>query len=174
MSIESTILDYTNQLKTGLTNEENRLSNLMKKMPKKGVRNIYDKLIELLTENKNRFQTFLLHINESIDNLGICKEKMKNNEIPQRNPIEHITGMDLDEIILQYTNLLKNSFVPADSSTVNESLLTIIDSCINNLQISKEIIERLLNGLDEKIQIINNQKMGTLEGLSRDIIIKNN
>ena len=175
MSIESTILDYTNQLKTELTNEENRLS-LMKKLPKKGVRNVYDNLIELLTENKNRFQAFLLHINESIDNLGICKEKMKNNEIPQRNPIEHITGMDLDEIILQYTNLLKNSFVPADSSVtnVNESLSTIIDSCINNLQISKEIIERLLNGLDERIQIINNQKLGTLEGLSRDTIIKNN
>ena len=133
-------------------------------------------MIELLTENKNRFQAFLLHINESIDNLGICKEKIKNNEISQRNPIENITGIDLDEIILQYTNLLKNSFVPADSSVtnVNESLSTIIDSCINNLQISKEIIERLLNGLDEKIQIINNQKLGTLEGLSRDTIIKNN
>lgn len=176
MSIESTLLDYTNQLKTGLTNEENRLSNLMKKLPKKGVRNVYDNLMELLSENKNRFQTFLLHIDESIDNLGVCKEKMKNNETLQRNPIVYTPDMDLDKIILHYTNLLKNSFIPADSSitNVNESLLTIIDSCINNLQISKEITERLLYGLDEKIQIINNQKLGTLEGLSRDTIIKSN
>jgi hypothetical protein len=176
MNIESTLLDYTNQLKNGLTNEEIRLSNLMKKLPKKGVRNVYDNLIELLSENKNRLQAFLLHINESIDNLGVCKEKMKNNETLQRKPIVYTPDMDLDKIILHYTNLLKNSFIPADSSVtnVNESLLTIIDSCINNLQISKEITERLLYGLDEKIQIINNQKMGTLEGLTRDTIMKNN
>lgn len=174
MNIEYTILFYTNELKTGLTSEETRLSNLMKKLPKKGVRNVYDNLIEIMMENKNRFNGFLLHINESIDNLGICKEKMKNNEMLQRQPIEPIIDMDLDKIILQCTNFLKNSFIPADSSVENETLMTIIDSCINNLQISKEIIERLLYGLDEKIEIINNQKLGTLEGLSRDTIKKSN
>ena len=173
MSIESTILFYTNQLKTELINEENRLSNI--KMPKKGVRNVYDKLIGQLIENKNRYRVFLSHMQESIDNLGVCKEKMKNNEMLQRYPIEHVIDMELDKIILQYTNFLKDSFIPADSSVdENEALLTSIDSCISNLQISKGILERLLYGLDEKIEIINNQKLGTLEGLSRETIKKSN
>lgn len=174
MSIESTILFCTNQLKTMLIQEENRLSNV--KMPIKGsVRNVYDKVIEYLIENKKRFNGFLLHLNESIDNLGICKEKIKNNEMLQRQPIEHVIDMDLDKIILQYTKFLKDSFIPADSSVdENEALLAIIDSCINNLQISKEILERLLYGLDKKIEIINKKKVGTLEGLTRYTIEKFN
>jgi hypothetical protein len=172
MSIESTILFYTNQLKTMLIEEEKRLSNV--KIPTKGVRNVYNKVIEYLIENKNNYRTFLLNIQESIDNLGTCKEKIKNNETLQRYPIEHIINMDYDKIILQYTNFLKNSFIQTDSSVENEALSTSIDSCINNLQISKEIAERLLRGLDEKIAIINNQKLGTLEGLTRDTIKKGN
>lgn len=176
MDIESELLQHTEELHGELGDEETRQDNInKKKLPKKGIRQVYARVMESLLENKKRYEDFLLHINGCIENITICQEKIKNHEILERPPVvEPRAGTALDMIILERILLLKDSFRPTDSNEIDESLLATINKCMDHLQESKKIIERLLRMLDNRIEQINNQKIGTLEGITREMIAQKN
>ena len=172
MDIESELLQYTGELHGELSDEETRQDNLNKKnLPKKGIRSVYARVMEPLLENKKRYEDFLLHINGCIENIRICQEKIKDHEILERLPlVEPQAGTELDVIILERILLLKDSFRPSDSTEIDKSLLATINKCMVHLQESKKIIKKLLRMLDKRIEKINNQKIGTLEGNLRERI----
>ena len=82
MDIVSKLLQYTGELHGELGDEEKRQDKI--KLPKKGIRPVYERVIEPLLENKKRYEDFLLHINECIKNIRICQEKIKDHEILER------------------------------------------------------------------------------------------
>jgi hypothetical protein len=172
MNIESTILFYTNQLKTHLTSEEEYLSK--KKIPKKSVRPVYNDAIELLFENQKRLQEILRDISTSKENLRICKEKLENDGVIHRMPFkQEVKDTVVTKALIQYTLLFKDSIhIRTDLNMKNIAILRIVNNSIDNLQQSEETVERLLQIVDERIRMTNASKVGTLEGIARETIAR--